>query len=155
MNAPTIRRAGLPEVAILAQLRVRFLRELDLLTRAQEPALIQATEEYLRKALPAGEFVAFVAEVDGQVVGTGSLLPSQRPPAMDNLSGREGYVLNMWTEPAYRRRGIAAALLREIVAHARNARIGRLRLHATDDGRSLYEQFGFQGRNSEMVLKIG
>jgi ribosomal protein S18 acetylase RimI-like enzyme len=81
-------------------------------------------------------------------------MPSLRPPAASNLSGKEGYVLNMWTDPAHRRRGIGAAVLREIVAHARAARIGRLRLHATDAGRRLYEQFGFNGSSTEMVMSL-
>ena len=60
-----------------------------------------------------------------------------RPPYPGNLAGREGYLLNIYTRPAWRRRGMANALLVAMVAYAREQQLGKLWLHASSDGRYL------------------
>ena len=66
-----------------------------------------------------------------------------RPPYPGNLAGREAYLLNMYTRPAWRKRGMASALLDAMARHAREQRLGKLWLHASDEGRPLYERLGF------------
>ncbi len=67
--------------------------------------------------------------------------------------GRQGIVLNVFTEPEWRRRGLARLLIEEIIAWARQQRLDTLALHATsDDGLHLYEELGFV-RTSEMELR--
>jgi GNAT superfamily N-acetyltransferase len=62
--------------------------------------------------------------------------------------------VNVFTEPQWRRHGIASLLVEEIVAWSKDQRIERLLLHASAEGRSLYEQFGFVASN-EMRLSGG
>jgi predicted GNAT family acetyltransferase len=66
--------------------------------------------------------------------------------------GRHAIVLNVWTEPNWRRRGLATLLIKEILAWARTERLDRLVLHASDEGRSVYERLGFIQTN-EMRFK--
>ncbi len=61
--------------------------------------------------------------------------------------GREGLVMNVYTAPAWRRRGIARRLMEEIIAWAKTAGIVRLVLHASDEGRPLYTALGFVPTN--------
>ncbi len=56
-------------------------------------------------------------------------------------------MLNVFTEPAWRRRGLAELLMRHILDWARQERLDRLVLHASDDGRPLYERLGFAATN--------
>jgi GNAT superfamily N-acetyltransferase len=56
-------------------------------------------------------------------------------------------VLNVYTEPAWRRHGLAQQLMRELLAWARKERLDRLVLHASADGRRLYERLGFVATN--------
>lgn len=59
--------------------------------------------------------------------------------------GREaGYVANLWTDPAFRRQGLATALMRRVLAEARRAGVRRLVLSATRAGREVYARLGFQ-----------
>ncbi|WP_335182369.1 hypothetical protein [Nostoc sp.] len=44
--------------------------------------------------MPSGEFLAWVAEVDSQIVATSGLVFFQRPPYNGNLSGLEAYIMN-------------------------------------------------------------
>jgi GNAT superfamily N-acetyltransferase len=93
-----------------------------------------------------------VAEAGGEVVGTGGLCFAEKPGTGRHPSGREGYILNMYTKPAWRGRGIAAALLRELLAEAAARGVGCVRLYATAAGRPLYERSGFRPADTEMVL---
>jgi hypothetical protein len=65
--------------------------------------------------------------------------------------GRQGAVVNAFTEPQWRRHGIAGLLIKRIVAWSKSERLDRHILHASDDGRSLYE-VGFVASN-EMRLE--
>jgi GNAT superfamily N-acetyltransferase len=53
----------------------------------------------------------------------------------------------MYVEPDYRRRGIARQLMNAILAWARDGRVARLVLHASQDGRHLYTAMGFVPTN--------
>jgi GNAT superfamily N-acetyltransferase len=79
-----------------------------------------------------------VAESNGRLVASSGLCVLRRLPGADNPDGLEGYVLNMYTEPAWRRRGLARDILRRLVALRRERGLARVWLHATDDGRDLY-----------------
>lgn len=61
--------------------------------------------------------------------------------------GRHAIVLNVYTEPAWRRRGLAELLMRRVLAWAREERLDRLVLHASQEGRRLYERLGFVATN--------
>lgn len=73
-------------------------------------------------------------------------------PTFHNPSGYKAYIMNMYTSPAYRRRGIAYKILDLLVNEARNKNISCISLEATDMGRPLYEKYGFKKMNSEMEL---
>ena len=66
--------------------------------------------------------------------------------------GRHGTIVNVFTEPEWRRRGVAALLLQRIIAWSREERLDRLVLHASSAGRALYEKMGFVATN-EMRLE--
>lgn len=149
-----IRRAEVSDIDSLTRLRVEFLRETGQLDEDHCAEVGEATRAYFARALPAAEFVGFIAEDGEEIVGTSGLLFIQRPPSQRNLGGREAYVLNMYTRPAWRRRGIASRLLAEVIAFARNAGVGRLLLHASSDGRGIYERAGFHSRIHEMQLQL-
>jgi len=59
----------------------------------------------------------------------------------------EAIVVNVYTEPAWRRRGAARTLMEQVIDWARAQGIGRLVLHASKDGRALYERLGFAPTN--------
>ena len=60
--------------------------------------------------------------------------------------------MNMYTNPDYRRQGIAFKTLDLLVADARKRGITSISLEATDMGRPLYEKYGFIKMNDEMEL---
>lgn len=73
-------------------------------------------------------------------------------PTYHNPSGRKAYIMNMYTRPEYRRRGIAYHTLDLLVKEIRRRGITSISLEATDMGRPLYEKYGFLPMEHEMEL---
>lgn len=119
-----------------------------------DPAFLDAMSRYFAKKLEPGEFIAYVAVADGRVVATTGLIVRQNPPSAKNLEGREAFVLNVFTVPAFRGRGIATALLERTIAAAREARCGRVVLHAAEKAVPIYTRAGFVPVKSEMRLEL-
>jgi ribosomal protein S18 acetylase RimI-like enzyme len=65
--------------------------------------------------------------------------------------GPEAIILNVYVERDWRRRGVAEALMRAVLEALAARGISRVVLHASDDGRRLYERLGFVPTN-EMRL---
>ena len=73
-------------------------------------------------------------------------------PTYHNPSGNKAYIMNMYTNPEYRRQGIAFETLRLLVEDAKSRGVNAISLEATDMGRPLYEKYGFIKMNDEMEL---
>lgn len=149
----TVREARASDIPALVSLRrVLFeamgYRDPDLLAQLEG-----VSARYFRRALPKGEFRAWVAEIDGEVVATGGLVIHSLPPTAYNLASREGYIMNMYTLPAWRHRGIGGAILRTILDFLKSEGVPHASLHATADGDRLYRREGFRETN-EMRLRL-
>ena len=153
----SIRRAAEPDIPELARHRAAMFRDMGTLAGRLEAPLREAAAAYLRDAMPRGEYLAWVADAsgDGVIGGAGvQLRPVMpRPPDRgDALElGPEAIVLNVYVDPAWRRRGVAESLMRALLDHLRANGIRRIVLHASADGRRLYERLGFTATN-EMRL---
>ena len=101
-------------------------------------------------AAPADEPEMIVA---GAGVQLQPILP--RPLDVSTIGeGRQGTIVNVFTEPQWRRRGIAGLLLKEIITWCKNEQIDRLVLHASDEGRSIYERLGFTESNERRFVDV-
>ncbi len=148
-----LRQANLQDLEVLVQMRLEILREVgDIKADIDTATLAEATRKYFVKKMPQGEFLAWVAEVDSQIVATSGLVFLQRPPYNGNLLGLEAYVMNVYTIPAWRGQGIATALLKEIISFVKASEAKRLWLHATEDGKRIYEKLGFVSTTKEMEI---
>jgi GNAT superfamily N-acetyltransferase len=63
------------------------------------------------------------------------------------------WIVNMYTEPRARRRGIAKKLVNTMTAWSRAEGYAAISLHASDAGRPVYESLGFKTSN-EMKLSL-
>jgi len=155
----TVRPATVADLPSLAHHRAAMFRDMGKLAQAQEQSLQRATASYLRDALPRGEYVAWVAEdhaapaavIGGAGVQIRPILPRPVPGSERLELGPEAIVLNVYVEPEWRRRGVAETLMRVLLDAVAERGIRRVVLHASDDGRRLYERLGFVQTN-EMRL---
>lgn len=76
----------------------------------------------------------------------------KRPPYLENLQGIEAYILNMYTVPKYRGKGLARKLLEQCIEESRKSEVKRIWLLASKDGEPLYKKMGFRNKDSEMEL---
>ena len=149
-----IRLATLEDAETLVRLRVTFLEEVGQFAEGVDSgAVAEAFRRYLQRKLTAGEFLAWVAEEEeGEIVATSGLVFFERPPNGTSPTGLEAYVMNMYTRPLWRGRGIATALLDAAIVHVKGTDARRVWLHATDVGRPVYERAGFVASDAEMEL---
>ena len=156
----SVRQADARDLPVLAYHRAAMFGDMGKLASHFEQTLRTATAEYLREALRRGEYLAWVAEdtasppaiIGGAGVQLRPILP--RPDRGDDELelGPEAIVLNVYVEPAWRRRGVAEALMRTLLDALALRGIRRIVLHASAEGRRLYERLGFEPTN-EMRLK--
>ena len=152
---PVVRRAGPADVAAWARLRVALMVSERLLDEGADGAALQASiERWLGQRLDLPTFGAFVAEIDGRVVGSGGISLYDNPPGPSSAT-REAYVMSMYTEPEHRGRGVARAILDALLDFARAAGdVGRVWLRASDMGRPVYLRAGFEARDSYLQRHV-
>ena len=117
--------------------------------------LVEAARAYFTQPIADGRYVGWVAELDDPsreiVAGAGlqlrELLPRPDGARERLVRGPQGLVLNVYTERAWRRGGVADALMRELLQWCRANGIESVVLHASDEGRALYERLGFTPTN--------
>jgi GNAT superfamily N-acetyltransferase len=151
------RRATVNDVQTLIDYRVRFLNELHGHAEDDDTQILRKSlREYFSEAIPSGSFIAWLAEQDGKTVGTGGMVLWQMPGRYGGLeTGRLGYILNMYTIPDARGKGVCTRLLRELIKEAKSLGLRYLHLHASEDGMRVYRKAGFaEPKRPELALKL-
>jgi len=108
---------------------------------------------WLRERLDSAAFGAYVAVVDGEVVGSGGVTVYDVPPGLGPET-REAYVMSMYTLASHRGRGVARAVLDATVDFAREAGAGQVWLRASDMGRPVYLRAGFEPHDSYLARRL-
>jgi GNAT superfamily N-acetyltransferase len=107
---------------------------------------------WLRPRLESGEYLGwFVTEGDEPVSGLGLWLMDWLPHVIGPKSPR-GNIVNVYTRPESRRKGMARALMAAALDWCRDNRVASVILHASPDGKPLYEAFGFKPTNEMRLL---
>ncbi len=153
----TYRRAHTKDIGTLVDFRIRFLNELYNHPENDESEILKKVlRKYFSKALPGNDFIAWLAEYNGKVIGTSGMVIWQVPSRYGGLeSGRLGYILNMYTIPEARKNGICTCLLNELIKEAQSLGLKYLHLHASPDGMNIYKKAGFVEPNLvELELKL-
>lgn len=149
----TIREAVIGDIAEIVRLRRRMYEDMRYSDVAALAAMSSLTAEYLSTAIPEGSLRAWLASDSDRVIAGGAVLVSAWPAHPYDLECRRATILNLYTDPAYRRRGLARQLMETMIAWCKRHRFARVTLHASDDGRHLYESLGFEPTN-EMSLQL-
>jgi RimJ/RimL family protein N-acetyltransferase len=159
-----IRRARAEDASVIAWHRARMFQDMGTLPAATFDGLVNESRLWTELALARGEYLGWLATPrndPGIVVGGAGVQVRQvaphpfRPPRGDAFAkGKHAIVLNVFTEPEWRRRGLARLLMEEILRWTRAEQLDRLVLHASDEARALYEQLGFEVTN-EMRVEVG
>ncbi len=145
-----IRRATAQDADIISWHRARMFQDMgDVLGDAFEILRAKARtrlEHWIDNRNYIGWLAAPADKPEMIVAGAGVQLQPILPRPLDISTigeSRQGTIVNVFTEPQWRQRGIAGLLIKEIIIWSKNEQIDRLVLHASDEGRSIYERLGF------------
>ena len=151
-----IRKAGESDLAVMADFRLAMFG--DMATAAGESPdsmewLREPNETWLGRHF-GRDFDEWLAESNGEVVASAGVMWLEHPPGPRNPGGTEACILNVYTRPQWRNRGLARTLVDLIVAEARSRGVRRIWLRASPQGRPLYVDMGFAEANY-MQLREG
>jgi GNAT superfamily N-acetyltransferase len=149
-----IRPAVLTEASVIVTHRRRMFEDMGYTNRARLAEQSAAFAVWLRERLENGRYRGWFAAAPGGAIAAGAgLWLIDWPPGPMGAAPFRGYILNVYTEPAFRRRGLARRLVQTIVEWCYGQGITAISLHASDQGRPVYETLGFEPTN-EMRLFI-
>lgn len=147
----TYRKLKENDLDFFIKMRINQLREegakgdIDL-----EPAL----RDYYLRHLSDGTFISWLALDMDRIIGTSGMSIVEKPPYFGCANGKIGLLSSMFTDKAYRRKGIAKTLLSKVIDEARKLRCVTFQITASDMGVLLYSDFGFEKNNNFMQLKL-
>jgi len=139
------------ELDTFIQMRIRQLREEG---ATEDIDLVPALHDYYNRHMSDGTFVSWLAMDGDRIVGTSGMSFVEKPPYFGCPSGKMGLLSSMFTDPEYRRKGIAKELLSRVVEEARAYGCGTVQITASDMGVLLYTDFGFVKNGNFMQLKL-
>ena len=142
------------DAELLVRQRSALFREMGELPPAAVRRHARAFGPWLLRELRAGRLVGRIAE-DANLgpIGGGLLWFQPRHPSPRFPQTDQPYLLSVYTAPAARGRGVATAIVLDLIEIARGRGYVRVDLHATEMGRPLYERLGFRPTN-QMRLTI-
>lgn len=133
------------------QMRINQLREEG---ATEDIDIVPTLKDYYARHMADGTFVSWIALDGDKIIGTSGMSFVEKPPYFGCPSGRIGLLSSMFTDPAYRRKGIARELLSKVVEEARAYGCGTVQITASDMGVLLYTSFGFVKNSNFMQYKL-
>jgi GNAT superfamily N-acetyltransferase len=150
----SIRLAALDDAGIIAGHRHRMFLDIGQHDPQKLEGMTEAFRPWLQSRIVSGEYLGWLAmAADGSVAAGLGLWLMDWPPHALGCGSQRGNIVNVYTEPAHRRRGLARLLVNAALEWCRANRVDVVVLHASQDGRQLYESVGFEPTN-EMRLVL-
>ena len=132
------------DIDTLVKLRFDYIStEIDL-SAADKAKLEPKLREYFKEYVPEEKFTAYAMEIDGEIVSAAFLIIDEKPPGLNNLNGRYGTIMNVFTYPEHRGKGYANSVISNLIVDADNIFVSVLDLYSTKAGNRLYEKLGFK-----------
>lgn len=147
------RKAGMEDIDILVKTRIEVLRAANCLSDEMNMEFVEEqSREYYEESLQAETHTAYLVFDGERFVGAGGISFFRVMPTWHNPTGWKAYIMNMYTKPDCRRKGIAYHTLELLIEEAKKRNVSYISLEATDMGRPLYERYGFVKMDDEMIL---
>lgn len=138
--------ADIKDIDSLIDLRVAYmLEDYGIVTKDQEKKMRAQIRDYMQKALGKDIF-GYVARVDGKVVSIAYLHVIDMPATPVLTTGRYGEVLNVYTLPEYRGKGLCTKIIQGLLNGGKELNLEKIVLSATKDGYPIYKKLGFDDK---------
>lgn len=151
-----IRKADLFDLDRLMEWRMRVLAEVffDDGTKDNE-VLKKNNRSYYEEHLADGTHTACFAVVKrtGEIVGCGGICYQKEMPSPDNLTGTNGYLMNIYTIPEVRSEGIGRKIIEYLINDAKERGTEKIFLESSGVAKKLYHEIGFADMEDYMKLE--
>ena len=160
MQNINIRKATKTDIELLIKLRIDYVTyDGENLTADEEYTAKEKLREYFSKHIDGSDFMAALAEVNGEAIAVAFLVINERPANPRYFpTGKSAVILNVLTYPEYRKQGIATKLLELLIEEAKKADASFIELSASTMGKPVYEKLGFKEKQksdyTEMRLNL-
>jgi GNAT superfamily N-acetyltransferase len=142
------------DLDVLVRQRHMMFEEMKRPTEEEHKIGDESYRSWVRAGMRSGRLrCLLVRNSEGEAVAGGCVWLREIHPAPGRPAGLTPYLMSMYTEPAYRRKGLATLLLNEAMDWARRQGYARLSLHASEAGRKVYAKIGFE-RSWEMRVDL-
>jgi len=150
----SVHKAGLRDLDSLVHQRRAMWEALGIRNNEQHEKGDRVYRRWARARLKNHELIAWIVKTaDGRVAGGGCVWLEPVQPRPHRLSMVQPYLLSMYTEPGFRRRGVASMVVKEAIEWCQKNKYERLMLHASEMGRKVYSKLGFK-RTWEMRFDL-
>lgn len=152
-------KTSIDDLDSLVKLRIEYLIEdYGDISKDQLTQISEKLPCYYRKHLNNDLFV-YVCRDDDDIVSCCFLYIAEKPSNPTFINGKIGTVLNVYTKPEYRRKGLAGNLLKLLLSDSEKMELDYVELKATDSGYNLYKSIGFEDviskyHNMKFVLNL-
>ena len=149
----TLRRATTEDADTLVEHRRAMFRDMGHGDASALDSMAARFRVWLLAQMNAGSYLAWlISAPDSSVAAGAGLWLMDWPPHMIGR-GPRGNILNVYTHESFRRLGLARTLMEVVLAWCRDHGVDTIILHASPQGKLLYDSLGFQSTN-EMRLRL-
>jgi len=154
MQEYRFRRASIRDLRTLVHHRRAMLAEMKPATQGELAAVDRAYTRFVRREMQARRLRCYVVETrKGKIVAGGAIWLRETPPRVSFPGGSIPYLMSLYTEPAYRGKGLATLIVKECMKWSRDREYPWMTLHASAAGKGLYERLGWEP-TTEMRYRI-
>jgi GNAT superfamily N-acetyltransferase len=141
---------------LFIRLRLDFINEFHKdVDEIEKEKLKTSLQSYFNRHIENDEFIGIVCEYDKEIISVAYLVIGEWPPNRNFINGKIGTLLNVYTYPEYRKKGIAANIIKMIIEEAKKQNVSMINLLATEDGENVYRKLGFlETEDKSMRLKL-
>ena len=142
----TIKKIGIESLNLLMDWRKKVLSEVFMVNDIEKHSeLILNNENYYKKHLTDGTHTAcFAINNDtNEIIGCGGICYQEEMPSPDNMTGKNGYLMNIYIEPKYRKCGAGKKIIETLILDAKEHNAHKIYLESSDIAKNLYEEIGF------------
>jgi len=151
----TFRKLNENDRDLFITLRMDFFLDYYDLSETEKKQIEDNLKKYFTEHINKDDFIGMIAECNGNIASVVYLIITEKPANPNFIDGKTGTIMNVFTYPEYRKKGIAKKLIKEIIKEAKEKGVGYVDLMATEAGYSLYKKLGFNdSKDKGMWIKI-
>ena len=150
-----IRKLNKNDSKLFIDLRLVFIKEhFDNMNESEIDFLKSDLSIYFNKHIENEDFIGMIGEYDEKIISVAYLTINEYPPSPNRKNGKGGTLLNVYTFPKYRKKGITKKLIENIIEEAKIIGVNLIELKASNDGYNLYKDIGFIDDNDYKNMKM-